>query len=297
MAETVTVNRERRAFYCYQCSSCGSPITAPFSIYTTIVQVQSWLGTVLISEQANRQFNAMMEKIRKCAETGTNINSFAKDPNSKIWPGDGKLETIDEYTDATTWIWLVKRHCPVCGHVETWMERQTPEALQLPVENPPIAFFEQDRALLWTLLKLQEQQEKIEARRKTPGAVMEAEAELQGVNARLTELSNDYSRQNRRSAYEALLSDSKKLAEEKAACKALNFKKKKELTRLEKEKQDQIAALLAEIKETDYVLLHEIALLECKRDMLLGIVNGPGNSFKTIFSKDAWASCLTCTEK
>ena len=297
MSETVTINRERGAFFCYQCSSCGSPITAPFSIYTTVVQEKSIFVKVPAIEQVNRQIDAMMEKIESGAKTRTNVNSFAKDPNSKIWPGDEKLETIDKFTDATTWIWLVKHYCPVCGHVETWMERQTPEALQLPVENPPIAFFEQDRALLWTRLKLQEQQEKIEARRKTPGAVMEAEAELQGVNARLTELRNDYSRQNRRSAYKALLSDSKKLAEEKAACKALDFKKKNELTRLEKEKQDQIAALLAEIKETDYVLLHEIALLECRRDMLLGIVNGPGNSFKTIFSKDAWASCLTCIEK
>lgn len=296
MADTVTINRERGAFFCYQCSSCGSPITAPFSIYTTVVQEKSIFVKVPATEQANRQIDAMMEKIESGAKTRTNVNSFAKTP-SKETLRDAKFEAIDMHTAALTWIWYVKHYCPVCGHVETWMERQTPEALQLPVENPPIAFFEQDRALLWTRLKLQEQQEAIEDRRRMPGAVREAAAELQGINARLTELSNDYSRQNRRSAYEALLSDSKKLAEEKAACKALDFKKKNELTRLEKEKQDQIAALLAEIKETDYVLLHEIALLECRRDMLLGIVNGPGNSFKTIFSMDAWASCLTGAEK
>ena len=238
----------------------------------------------------------MMEKIESGAKTRTNVNSFAKIPSEET-NRDAKFEAIDMHTAARTWIWYVKHHCPVCGHVETWMERQTPEALQLPIENPPIAFFEQDRALLWTRLKLQEQQEAIEDRRRMPGAVREAAAQLEGVSARLAVLNNEYSRQNRRGALESLVRDKIKLIEERKACKALDFKKKNELTRLEKEKQDQIAALLAEIKETDYVLLHEIALLECRRDMLLGIVNGPGNSFKTIFSKDAWASCLTCAEK
>jgi len=294
-SSSVTIRRQKVAHGTYRCSKCGSMVIAGIPVNAEVQQVKSIFVSVSAQEYANREMDEILRKLNADAAARRTLGHLVG-----RYRFLDRRDSLDNFTLGRGWVESLICSCPVCGHVEPWIKEGVAsheEIEALTDENFPRFSFDYGRSRLRAELKLQDTLESIEQRRKNRAEIDEAAAKLEANRLRYQEIQISLQQKEKNAALEMLRSEKEELGRQRAACKATEFKLKKELANRETSLNARIVSLKDEIAQTGVALMQIKALIECEAEDLRAVISGVSNTLRMIIGNNAVALRLNVNKE
>ena len=249
--DPIRITGKRIISFCHECSCCHAVVNTQAVIVTEIQVIESILaGTDSFSgaDAADREKTKMIENLRESRQNRIALKEYSI----------GSWRDIEKKTRGRTSVNYLDTWCPICKKVEPWVTDWS-ESETLENNSFPVFFDDDQRARLYCLQILQEQEERLKQQRNDENLSTDG---LDKALEVLKEKTKEADNANQRA--EELGREIEELQSARAKLKLFDFKGKKEIDSEISSKKTERRKLTEEVEKKVKDAQTEQALLDYK---------------------------------